>query len=288
MAERVLVTGAGGYIGRHVVDELLLRGCEVLAADLRLDGVDERAIPVTQPIFERRDDLVKALGSPSRVIHLAWRNGFNHNASSHIDDLPAHVAFVEALMRGGVNSVSVMGSMHEVGYWEGAIGPDTPCKPQSFYGISKLALRQACQLLAAQTGAQLKWLRAYYITGDEARGQSVFAKLAQAAARGEHEFPFTSGTNQYDFIDVRELARQIVAASLQDEVDGVIECCTGEPLSLGDRMEAFIAERGFDIQLKRGAFPDRPYDSPGVWGDPSRIHAILDAEGSRAQEGGQR
>ena len=203
-------------------------------------------------------------------------------------DLSSHYRFIKTMLDSGLKQIAVMGTMHEVGYWEGAIGPDTPCKPQSFYGISKLALRQACQLLAAQTGAQLKWLRAYYITGDEARGQSVFAKLAQAAARGEHEFPFTSGTNQYDFIDVRELARQIVAASLQDEVDGVIECCTGEPLSLGDRMEAFIAERGFDIQLKRGAFPDRPYDSPGVWGDPSRIHAILDAEGSRAQEGGQR
>jgi len=288
VSERVLVTGAGGYIGRHVVDELLARGCEVLASDLRLDELPAEVTRVTQPIFEQRDDLVEALGAPQRVIHLAWRNGFDHSASSHIDDLPAHVGFVSALMRGGVASVSVMGTMHEVGYWEGAIGPHTPCNPQSFYGISKLALRQASQLLASQTGASLKWLRAYYITGDEARGQSVFAKLAQAAARGEHEFPFTSGVNQYDFIDVRELARQIVAASLQDAVDGVIECCTGEPLSLGERVEAFIAERGLDIKLKRGAYPDRPYDSPGVWGDPTRIRAILSAEAARAQEGGAR
>ena len=71
---------------------------------------------------------------------------------------------------------------------------------------------------------------------------------------------------------------------LQDEVTGVINCCTGEPESLADRVEGFIRENGLSIALDYGAFPDRPYDSPGVWGDATEIHAILAAE--RAGESG--
>ena len=58
----------------------------------------------------------------------------------------------------------------------------------------------------------------------------------------------------------------IAICSLQDEVDGVINVCTGEPESLSSRVERFIQANGFPIQLEYGAFPDRPYDSPGVWG----------------------
>lgn len=66
---------------------------------------------------------------------------------------------------------------------------------------------------------------------------------------------------------------------LQDEVSGIINCCSGEPMSLGEKIEAYIEDRGFAISLDYGAFPDRPYDSPGVWGDPSRIRGIMSDTG---------
>ena len=46
-------------------------------------------------------------------------------------------------------------------------------------------------------------------------------------------------------------------------------------MTLGERVERFIRDHGYDIQLQYGAFPDRPYDSPGVWGDATRIHRIM-------------
>ena len=51
MAKKVLVTGAGGYIGRHVVEKLLDRGCEVIATDIKLDDVDDRAKKIVADIF---------------------------------------------------------------------------------------------------------------------------------------------------------------------------------------------------------------------------------------------
>ncbi len=58
---------------------------------------------------------------------------------------------------------------------------------------------------------------------------------------------------------------------------GIVNACSGEPLSLADRVEAYIREHGLDLELEYGAFPDRPYDSPGVWGDATKIRAIMAA-----------
>ena len=273
--KKILVTGAAGYIGRHVVKTALDLGHRVIAADFAFKGVDDRAEFCDVPLFSGDKNIWQALGAPDVCIHLAWRDGFRHNASSHMKDLSSHVVFLNNLAKGGLPMLTVMGTMHEVGYWEGPITADTPCAPQSQYGIAKNALRQSLLLSLPDTGCLLHWLRAYYITGDEAHGSSIFAKITQAELDGKETFPFTSGQNRYDFIDVDRLAQMIVAASVQDQVNGIINVCTGQPRTLADQVEQFLRDKHYKIRLDYGAYPDRPYDSPGVWGDPARINEIL-------------
>lgn len=274
MSQRILVTGAGGYIGRFVVKELCDRGAEVIAADIKCDGIDSRAEAVSKNIFSGSDKIFEELGSPDICIHMAWRDGFSHNSSAHMGDLSAHYLFLKNMIQGGLKHLAVMGTMHEVGYYEGVIDENTPCNPLSMYGIAKDALRRSVMLMAKQNNVCLQWLRAFYIYGDDKRNNSIFSKLTIAAEEGKKTFPFTSGKNKYDFISVDELGKQIAAAAMQEKVDGIINCCTGTPISLAEKVESFITEHGFDIKLDYGAFPDRPYDSPGVWGDTRKIDEI--------------
>ena len=278
LTKKVLVTGANGYLGRHVVKELLNRGYEVLAADFRYDGVDERAIRVEEPIFSGKENIYELMGKPDVCIHLAWRNGFVHNDDSHILDLPSHYTFIKNMIAGGLKSISIMGTMHEVGYWEGAVDEHTPTNPISLYGIAKDALRNITFNLTMNKDVSVHWLRAYYIMGDDLKNNSIFSKLVQAEQEGKEKFPFTSGKNKYDFITVQELAKQIVAASVQDQITGIINVCTGEPISLADKVESFIKENNFKIKLEYGAYPDRPYDSDAIWGDATKIRKILENE----------
>lgn len=273
---RILVTGANGYIGRHVVTSLLNIGNEVIACDINTTGVDSRAEKITVNLFDHNiDNLFERLGSPDICLHMAWRNGFIHNSSTQMGDLSAHYIFLTTLIDGGLKHLAVMGSMHEVGYWEGAIDENTPCNPTSMYGIAKDALRKSIELYCNQKNVIFQWLRCFYILGDDTKNNSIFSKLLVAAKEGRKQFPFTSGKNKYDFINVDELAYLISKCILQNEITGIINCCKGEPISLGEKVESFIKENGLDIVLNYGAFPDRPYDSPCIYGNPSKINNIL-------------
>jgi dTDP-6-deoxy-L-talose 4-dehydrogenase (NAD+) len=275
---KVLVTGGSGYIGAHVVEALRGRGVDLVVVS-RSIVPDDGGSAVQCSFADIDARWLDERGPFAVVVHLAWNDGFDHNAASHIDNLPLHVRFVREIMSAGILRFVGLGTMHEIGYWEGEINESTPTRPRSMYGIAKNALREAARLETEKTGATFQWLRPYYILGDDERNNSIFTKILRWDAEGKATFPINSGVNRYDFIHVKDLAQQIAAASLQTEVSGIIECCSGDAMALRDKVEGFIAEHHLRIRPEYGAFPDRPYDSPAVWGSTEKIDKIV-ANGS--------
>lgn len=220
------------------------------------------------------DNPYEYFGKPDVLLHMAWRDGFVHGSINHINDLPKHVDFINKMIAGGVKQVAVMGSMHEVGFFEGSINENTPCNPQSLYGISKNALRRVVELECKNKNVVFQWLRGFYIVGNTEDGCSIFSKIVQSVHKGQKEFPFTMGLNQFDFLDYEVFCQQVADSVEQSEIDGIINICCGRPEKLADRVEKFIKENNFDIKLNYGAFPDRPYDSKAIWGDDFKIRMI--------------
>lgn len=166
--------------------------------------------------------------------------------------------------------------MHEVGFHEGQVDENTICNPLSYYGVAKNALRQALTIyFSNRKDVVFHWIRAFYITGSEDKSSSIFSKVLKMDKEGKESFPFVSGTNKYDFIDVLSLAKQIFAVMNQDKITGIINCCSGEPVSLKEKMENFIKENGLKISPEYGAYPSREYDSPAIWGDVTKINKIM-------------
>lgn len=272
---KILVTGANGYLGQGIVRSILNNGHCVVATDFNTQFVDERAERIACNLFEV-DNPYSFFGEPDVLLHLAWRDGFVHYSSAHIEDLPKHYAFIKKMVDGGIQQVAVMGSVHEIGFFEGSINESTPCHPTTPYGIAKNALRDLTQMLCKQKNIVFQWLRGYYIVGNSKFGSSIFSKITAAVDEGKTEFPFTLGQNQYDFIDYPDFCAQVAAVVGQKNEQGIINICSGKPEKLADRVERFIKENDYRIKLQYGAFPDRPYDSKAIWGNDTKIRKIME------------
>ncbi len=275
---KILVTGANGYLGQGIVKAILESGNEVVAAcHSRVDVVDPRAEIKQCELFAIKNPY-DYFGRPDVLLHLAWRDGFVHYSSAHIDDLPKHYIFIKKMAEAGCKHIAAMGSMHEIGFFEGSINENTPCNPITPYGIGKNALRDLTRMICKQNNCVFQWLRGYYIVGNSKYGSSIFSKIMAAVEEDKKEFPFTLGQNQYDFIDYPEFCTQVAAVVGQNQEQGIINICSGRPEKLADRVERFIKENNYDIKLQYGMFPDRPYDSKAIWGDNSKIEKIMRRE----------
>lgn len=272
---KILITGANGFLGHGIAGRLSGDGNEIIASCRNGFDYDFPNVFVRPGDLFAVENPFEYFGRPDVVVHLAWRDGFRHASGNHIKDLPLHYDFLRKMAEDGVKKLVVMGTMHEVGFHEGSIDENTPCKPLSLYGISKNALRQATELLVKNTEVKLQWIRGFYIVDGTTKGCSIFSKIMQAAEDGKKEFPFTSGINQFDFLDYEDFCAQVCAVIFNDTEFGTINCCRGKPETLASRVERFIKENGLDISLNYGAFPDRPYDSLAIWGNAERIKKIM-------------
>lgn len=272
---KIVVTGANGYIGKHVVHTLLDLGVQVTAVDLVSNNIDPRAKYVQMNVLNAGDDVYERLGQPNACLHLAWNDSFMHNSDAHMKLVSSHYQFLKNLIDSGLTRLAAMGSMHEIGYLEGCADENVVCNPINLYGVAKNSLQRSLFVLAQEKNIVVQWLRAFYITGDDRHNHSIFTRIIQAVERSESEFPLNSGKNRYDFIHIDDLAKMISASMLQSEETGIINCCSGVPVSLSEKVEEFISSNKYNIKLKYGAYPDRPYDSPGIWGNNTKINRIL-------------
>lgn len=277
--KRVLITGANGYIGSHLVKELLKHEemFTVITTDIKKNNIDTGAEYIYCNIMEsfNDDDLFTRLGKPDILVYLAWQDGFNHNANSHIDCLHKHYGFISNMLDHGLQHLAVAGSFREYGKTEGCATEDIRVIPNNMYALTKTALYDAIRIKLQGTNAVcFQWLRPFTVYGDDEQNQSIFSKIIQWEKEGRVSFPFTDGKEQYDYISVNELARQIVAIIGQTEVEGIIDCCSGEPTRLGDKVEEFLREKHFQIRPEYGAFPRREYDSQVIYGNREKIDRI--------------
>lgn len=271
---KYLVTGGNGYLGRGVIQELINRGDTVIATDIKFrEKKLENVVYLEKDIF-KCENLYQEFGQPDVLIHLAWRDGFRHNSPAHMEDLSQHYKFITEMYESGIRHIVVLGSMHEVGYHEGALDENTPTKPLSLYGVAKNALRESLQIYFKDKDVVFQWIRGFYIVKNTEEGCSIFSKIVQEEHKGTATFPFTTGKNKYDFMDYSEFCEKLVMIARQEKYKGCINCCSGVPMSLSERVESFIRENHFNIKLNYGVFPDREYDSPAIWGDNTIIKLI--------------
>ena len=277
----VAVTGAGGFIGRHVVAQLEKRGNPLTLVLRPGSGTPDnpsRHTVVRMDIANAPPDAYDRLGNPEALIHLAWGGLPNYASPHHLEqELPAHRSFLEGLLAAGLGSLTVTGTCLEYGMQSGALREDMPTAPVTAYGKAKDDLRARLEELRRNRAFDLTWARLFYLYGEGQAPGSLLPLLEGAIARGDAVFDMSGGEQQRDYLPVEEAARYLVELALNGRHNGVVNVCSGRPISVRALAESVVGKHGSPIRLNLGRVPYPEYEPMVFWGDRSKLDRCLDS-----------
>jgi dTDP-6-deoxy-L-talose 4-dehydrogenase (NAD+) len=275
---RVALSGATGFIGRHVLAELLRQQQSVVAITRHAERV--AAGPgieaVTMDLAAPPRHGFELLGRPEVLIHLAWEGLPNYRAARHVDvELPRQFEFLRGLLTDGLPALVVTGTCLEYGMRSGALNETLPAAPAINYAIAKDRLRQQLAALRAARHFDFCWARLFYTYGAGQAPGSLLPQLAAAVARGAERFDMSGGEQLRDYLPVEEVARLLVALALRRCDAGVVNVCSGTPVRVRDLVTGWLAARQWHIALNLGHYPYPEYEPMAFWGERGHLDAVL-------------
>ncbi|PBQ33957.1 epimerase [Sphingobacteriaceae bacterium] len=280
---KVLVTGATGGLGTLIVNNLLSRGIEVVATS-RDQAKAEKSDFFNKVIFKAysiennpREDLYAYFEKPDALIHCAWDKlgAAEYKNPMHTQViLGQHKDFLKNLLQNGLKDITVIGSVYEYGITEGELSEDMPSEPTVEYSIAKNLLREFLQEEQANFDFVLKWMRVFYVFGEVKGRKNLYTLLAEAVNREDKTFNMSGGQQTRDFLTSEEIADIIVRASIQKEVNGIINCCSGKPVVLIDIIQDYIKKHNSSIELNLGFYPYPDYEPMHTWGSVEKLNKI--------------
>jgi dTDP-6-deoxy-L-talose 4-dehydrogenase (NAD+) len=268
---KVAVTGARGFIGRHVLGELVQRGVEVIATE-RPGVVRDRPARakvqwVSLDVANPSDNTYEALQRPDVLLHLAWDGLPNYRSLHHFEtELPRQYDFLSRVIRNGLPALVAVGTCFEYGQQSGALAANLETRPNNPYGFAKDVLRKQLQYLKSAHPYKLTWARLFYIYGDDQAGTSLLPLLKAAVAAGHTEFPMSGGEQLRDYLPVSEVARRLVDLAVNPGDPGPINVCSGQPISVRRLVESWIDQNGWKIEPRYGKLPYPDYEPMAFWG----------------------
>ncbi len=265
---KIAVTGASGFIGRHVITALQSVDVEVVAVVRNSSAFDDSVRTVVMDIAKPSEDAFAQLGSPDVLIHLAWGGLPNYKSLHHFEtELPTHYSFLKQLIESGLPAVVVAGTCFEYGTRSGALSADMPIQPTNAYAYAKAALHQQLQFLQATQAFKLTWARLFYLYGAGQAAKSLYTQLQQAIARGDSVFNMSGGEQLRDYLPVEVAAQQLVQLAISQNAMNTVNICSGRPVSVRRLVEQWLSEKNHDMHLNLGYYPYPDYEPMAFWGD---------------------
>lgn len=273
---RVLITGAGGFIGRHCLSSVLSRAdyvCALSTKERRDRTIDWRHVDILDTARTR--EIVKAV-RPTHLLHLAWVTtpGEYWSSPENLRWCAASLELLRAFQESGGQRVVMAGTCAEY-EWSGGRCSErlTPLSPTSLYGSCKHALDVALTAYAARTGLSAAWGRVFWTYGPHEHPARLVATTIAALLAGRTA-DCTDGTQARDFMFVRDIG-DAFAALLDAGVSGPVNVASGEATSIRHVVTEIGDILDMPDRIRLGARPATGDEPAVVYGDPTRLRDEL-------------
>ncbi len=215
MMNRIVVTGSTSMIGVALIEECIKHGVEVLAFT-RKDSQNISRLPNSNliTIVDRDLEDIDSYESNNKgydaFYHFAW--GYTDKARRMSSELQyKNVRYsmdaINLAARLGCKKFIGAGSQAEYGiHVDEKTGPDSPCTPQTPYGICKYAAGKLCSVIAKQNGMDCFWVRIFSVYGKYDQPDSMISSTIAKLRAGEH-CSFTPATHKWDYLYSEDAGR---------------------------------------------------------------------------------
>lgn len=271
MTQRILVTGASGFIGRHALAPLTQSGAEVHAVGRGMSaaggGVRWHRLDLLD--HDARARLIEEV-QPDVIVHFAWmtEHGKFWTSPLNLDWVAATLDMVRRAQQCGLSRFVGLGTCFE---YERQTTKDcderkTPMGPDMLYGVAKDGCRRIVEGFATYESLSWAWGRFFLLYGPGETPTRLVPQVAQRLIDGEPA-PIGPGTRPRDFMDARDAGAATAALALS-RVEGPVNIASGRAASVVEVAETLGQLAGRPDLIKVGALPDRD--------EPERIVANTD------------
>ncbi len=275
--KKVIVTGASGFIGRHVLNPLVERGYQVFALS------SEERNPNFLGVIWKQVDLFdsKAVEAVCRAVqadvllHLAWRTtpGVFWSSPENFRWIEVSLQLFRFFIEAGGRRIISAGTCTEYDGSYSVCNEETPCQPSTTYGVCKAALHSLLMAMKKELGISYVWGRIFQVYGPGEHFQRFVPTLIQGILKGEKN-SFSHGRQVRDFIFVKEAAELFVHL-LDSDQEGVFNIGSGSGVSLRELAALAFQKIGGETYCRFDERPVSSFESPVLIADMSKAKDLL-------------
>lgn len=279
---RIFVTGASGFLGSYLVEDLLARRHEVAvllrpsSSQWRLDGIYHQLQVITGSL-ENLDALRPALEAftPDAVVHLAWQGvaGAERNSPVQGRNVADTVGLVQLAAEARAKVFVGAGSQAEYGPYQRAIREDDITHPTTLYGMAKLAAGSMAIHLSKERGLRAAWLRIFSTYGPKDADHWLIPSTIRNLRSGRH-MALTACEQQWGFLHARDAAAAFRLAITDPTAAGVFNVGSPEAPPLRNTVMRLRDLISPDAVLGFGELAYRPDQVMVLAADVSRMLAL--------------
>lgn len=267
---KVLITGATGFVGSHMVEYLKTK------KKIQLTILSRKKRPIKFKNLEckwicadianiSKQNLI-TIGKQDILLHLAWGGLPNYQSNYHVKkELKIQKIFFEKIFDLKIKKIITSGTCYEYGMREGCLQSHFKTNPIVQYAIAKDKLRQWLKKKSNKKSIILIWARLFFVFGDGQSSSSLFSKIKQAEKKKIKNFNLSDGKQKRDFIHVSSVIKKLYKLFFKNE-SIIYNVCSGKPQSLKSHILKLKKKSKLKINLIFGNIPYNGYEPLNFWG----------------------